>query len=294
MLNHNNNTENGMPLTKTNTNTYNFIKRRVRRNAKQSLMQARILNGILSATLIIVYIFAIANSRELNASLNELSAKYENLSEKYQSVKTETIIVTVENRNKENVNTTVSVAGRYENLGTTITPETVVIEETSSTSEEPMDIVPDKFNDIPLDEDLKEYIYTSAIEADIPAEIMFSMAWKESRYNPDAKSNTSDHGLFQINEINFSRLAKQFGYTEDEFEEKIYDPYLNTDCAIYIISECRDKYSNTNWHHVLMRYNLGPTGASKQFASGKYSTTYSRDIVSHAQNTFKLADISLS
>jgi len=166
------------------------------------------------------------------------------------------------------------------------------IEDETTTKD--IDSLPSKFAAIPLSDDLKNYIYTSAIEANIPAEIMFSMAWKESTFNPNAKSETNDHGLFQINECNFERLATEFGYTYKEMCKKIYDPYVNTDCSIYIIKEYRDNYHNDNWHHVLMRYNMGPNKANALFKSGVYSSNYSRAIVSYAQNNFNISDIDVN
>ena len=137
---------------------------------------------------------------------------------------------------------------------------------------------------IPLDDNLKSYIIEKATAAGIPSEVMFAMAWKESSFNPDAKSGTNDHGLFQINEINFARLAEHFGLSD--IYTQIYDPYINTDCAIYILSECKNNYHNDNWHHVLMRYNQGPGGAQNSFNSGVYSSNYSRAALQYAAENF--------
>ena len=149
----------------------------------------------------------------------------------------------------------------------------------------------DMYRIIPLDKELKEYIYDSATEANIPPEVLFSLIWKESTFNADAKSTTNDHGLCQINEINFKELSKKFGYTEEEFKQEIYNPYTNVDSAIYLLSQYRDNYNNDNWHHVLMRYNLGPSGANKFFKSGTYSTEYSRAILDYAEECFNFIDI---
>ena len=146
---------------------------------------------------------------------------------------------------------------------------------------------------IPLDNELKEYIYWSAVDAGIPPEILFSLAWKESLFKPHVVSKTNDHGLFQMNVINFPRFAKIYGCSEDEFAEMIYDPYISTDCAVRILTELRDNYSNDDWHQVLMRYNLGPTGASRKFKKGIYSTSYTRSIMEYAETKFGFTDIML-
>ena len=151
-----------------------------------------------------------------------------------------------------------------------------------------------KYASVPLDYDLKLYIYNSAKNANIPAEVLFSLAWKESTFNPNAKSSTNDHGLFQINGLNFGVLANVFGYTYNEMCEKIYDPYVNTDCAVYILTDYRDNFTNNNWHHVLMRYNMGPEGATNLFDTGIYSSQYSRDILSYAESNFNFTDIEIN
>ena len=109
-------------------------------------------------------------------------------------------------------------------------------------------------------------------------------------YDAEIVSKSDDHGLFQINRFNFKHLAEKLGVTLEEFQKMIYDPYVNTDCMIIILTECRDNYSNQNWHHVLMRYNLGPTNASKSFAEGVYSTWYSQTILDYAEEEFGLTD----
>ena len=150
-----------------------------------------------------------------------------------------------------------------------------------------------QYSDIPLDDDLIVYIYDSALNANIPPEILFSIARVESNYNLNIVSATDDHGLFQINKCNFSWLSNAVGYTYNEFAENIYDGRLNTDCAIIILTAYIKNYRNSNWHHVLMRYNLGPGGADNMFSDGIYSTYYSRLVLSHAENTFGFTDIEL-
>ena len=153
--------------------------------------------------------------------------------------------------------------------------------------------IPDMYEDIPLDNKLKAYIIDAADDANIPEEILFSMAWRETTYNPSAVSKTDDHGLFQINRSNFKSLAAMLGVSLEEFKEMIYDPYVNTDCMIYILTECRDNYNNQNWHHVLMRYNLGPSKTNEKFASGVYSTYYTQSILEYAEDEFGLTEINL-
>ena len=153
--------------------------------------------------------------------------------------------------------------------------------------------IPEKYSNIPLEDSLKEYIYDTAIESDIPPEILFSIAWKESNFNIDSISATNDYGLFQINQINFNNLAANMNMDYQSFSNNIDDPYLNTKCAVKIITDCKDKYNNDNWHQVLMRYNMGPAGAERNMQNGMYSSNYSRRIIDHAVTEYGLVNISL-
>lgn len=154
--------------------------------------------------------------------------------------------------------------------------------------------LPAMYEYIPLDTNLKEFIYLSAIKANIPPEIMFALAYRESSFNPNNISGTNDHGLFQINACNFEWMAKVFNCSYEEVVNSIYDPYFNTQCAIYILTNYRDNYTNENWHHVLMRYNLGPSGASKKFKEGMYTTAYTRKIMEYAESNFGFTNIGLN
>lgn len=223
---------------------------------------------------------------------NEYSRKFDDLSKAYEEI----IDAQTNNTNKDLIN--------HINPTTPSNPHSTkdnadsIVNNSTNTNENSEDEVkeftfPEMFDFIPLDDELKEYIYTSAIEANIPAEVVFSLAWTESTYRPNVESTTSDHGLFQINEINFERFAEKYGYTYEEFCKKIYDPYVNTDCMIIILTECRDYYNNDNWHHVLMRYNLGPGRTNELFSEGIYSSSHSRTVLNYAEETFGFTDIEL-
>lgn len=227
-----------------------------------------------------VLFFSILKFAQLNASFEELSEKYEIMNERFD---TTSMMLT-------NLKNTAALPQTDEPNSVEILEEEEVVEETTPTPEsttvvpEATATIPTMYDYIPLDNNLKSYIIEKATAAGIPSEVMFAMAWKESSFNPNAKSGTNDHGLFQINEINFARLAEHFSLSN--IYTQIYDPYVNTDCAIYILSECKNNYHNDNWHHVLMRYNQGPAGAQNSFNSGVYSSNYSREALQYAAENF--------
>lgn len=282
--------------------------RRENRKLKRELSKMKLINIVVGILFLAVCAFSCFKFNQLTKDFQELSKNYDGIINarntisynaelidgKYSDYATyaetlrsditidipELIIPTHTNNSSDDEPKTTDI--EEDDIPTTETP---IVEATTS--------IPSKFDVVPLDDSLKEYIYNKAIENDIPPEVLFSMAWKESTYSATAKSGTNDHGLFQINECNFSNYAAKYGYTYAEFCEKIYDPYVNTDTAVDIIVNCRDSYVNNNWHHVLMRYNMGPAGASEQFNKGVYSTSYSRDILNYASSTFGFTDIEL-
>lgn len=291
------------------TNRMNRTTMRLNRQLKMS-MACNIIIGIL---FLAVCVFSFIKFNELNESFEKLSKQYNEIIiartnavsaktivyDKLESYYAHPIEINVDEYSSEEIN----VEDDDESdegvlfIDESLISEEINLEQDSNVEEEEVEeeevVVPEMFDFIPLDGNLKEYIYTSAINANIPAEVIFSLAWKESIYDADASSGTNDHGLFQINECNFDKLSKIYGYTYSEFCKKIYDPYLNTDCAILILTECRDKYNNDNWHHVLMRYNMGPSGTNELFKKGIYSSKYTRALLAYAKDNFNFTDIEL-
>lgn len=158
---------------------------------------------------------------------------------------------------------------------------TTTIEEAPVTTE--IDI--SKYSNVPLDSDVIKHLVETANSIGIPEEIMMAMAWRESTYTPSVVSASNDHGLMQINKCNFSTLAKNFDKTASEFAKDIYDPCFNIDCSAYILKNCMDTFGS-DWHKVLMAYNMGPTGASNAIKNGNYSSSYSRAIIDYATSEF--------
>ena len=272
--------------TNSNSKTKNstpvvIVKRPRRRDPIIARLEAdirylRIVNAILSAMLIFVTVFSFVYVNTLNTRYNELNKVYTDLIEETRTGESAIALVENEIQNAANPCSLPMAEPEIE-----VSVPTVAI---------PTYDIPDIYENIPLDDALKAYIISAANAEGIPEEILFSMAWRESMFDTDIVSKSDDHGLFQINRFNFKHLAEKLGVTLEEFQKMIYDPYVNTDCMIIILTECRDNYSNQNWHHVLMRYNLGPTNASKSFAEGVYSTWYSQTILDYAEEEFGLTD----
>lgn len=127
-----------------------------------------------------------------------------------------------------------------------------------------------------IDKSVIDYMYKAGEEHDIPGEILQAIAKVESNYNPNAISKTNDHGLMQINASNFKWLGKR-GITD------WYDPYQSIDAAIIIITETRKSANTDNWGKILMAYNSGIGNAKKKWKKGVYSSSYSREVLSMAE-----------
>lgn len=246
-----------------------------------------IINLILTIAIVCIVIFTCNKINKLNAALNSLNEEYDEISQMHQSAQ-----IIADNLNEKVLSVTDTMVNFSDTVEESPRPEEQVSQEVTEPQADTVTVdFLQKYEDVPLDNDLKLYIYNKAMENDIPPEVLFSIAWQETKYTPDAVSATNDHGLFQINEYNFEYLANRFGWTLEEFWDKIYDPYVNTDCAVIILEHCYNNYHNDNWHHVLMRYNIGPGGAEEFFADGIYSTNYSRSALGYAADTFGFTDI---
>lgn len=155
-------------------------------------------------------------------------------------------------------------AKAYEPEHTCVVQETVfVIQE-----EKPMEVF---YYDVPLDEDIQDYIRELASEEDLPMELILAIIGTESNYDPSAVSKSGDYGLMQINAINHEWLREDYGITD------IMDPYQNIKGGVTILSKYRSLFDTLE--ETVIAYNRGPTGARRLFAEGVESTEYSEMVM---------------
>lgn len=186
---------------------------------KKYYMKWKVAAIALAIFSLCVMFFSIFKFAQLNASFEELSEKYETMNERFETTAATTDTTGVM---LTNLKSSVDVPKTDEPNSVEILDEEdeVVVEEITPTPEsttvvpEASAAIPAMYNYISLDDNLKSYIIEKATAAGIPSEVMFALAWKESSFNPNAKSATNDHGLFQINAVNFSRLAEHFGLSD--------------------------------------------------------------------------------
>ena len=122
--------------------------------------------------------------------------------------------------------------------------------------------------------ELQEFTYYLCEAYYIDFEFVMAVMYKESSFRADVISGTSDYGLMQINKCNHATLTDALGITD------FTDPYQNIHGGIYLLRGLFEKYEDPAL--VCMAYNLGEYGASVLWNKGVYETSYSRKVLSVA------------
>jgi len=129
--------------------------------------------------------------------------------------------------------------------------------------------------DVPMSEEEQEFIFYLAAGYNVDFALVMAMIQHESKFQPNAVSNTQDYGLMQINTCNHDYLTKMLGVTD------FLDPYQNIRAGMFTLRKLFEKYQDTDM--VLMAYNMGENGASRLWEQGIYETSYTQDILSIQQ-----------
>lgn len=125
---------------------------------------------------------------------------------------------------------------------------------------------------IPLEAEVQDHIFTLCEEKDIPPEIIFSMIWRESRYQVDIIGDSGRaFGLMQIHPRWHSERMERLGV---ETNDDLLDPIQNVTVGIDILDELYRKYGDIT--HAIVAYNKG-------HYAGKI-TGYAEDVLAEAEN----------
>ena len=138
------------------------------------------------------------------------------------------------------------------------------------------------YYDVPLSEELQDYIFDLCEKEEVPSSLIIAMIDQESDFRPNVISASNDYGLMQINKCNHEWLKETYNITD------ILDPQQNILAGVKILGEYYHKYDNP--HKVLMAYNMGENGMKKAWNSGTYSTSYSREVVAQWEDYQKIYD----
>lgn len=154
------------------------------------------------------------------------------------------------------------------------TEATVIITEAETITE------PDKqYYNIPLSNEMQDYIFETAKRYEVPPELVIAIIQKESNYKTDATGAAGEQGYMQIHPVNFEWLSEELGITD------FYDPEQNILAGIYMLSGLCERYETQN--EILMCYNCGEGGAKKLWNKGITETEYCRRIADIIQSIKK-------
>lgn len=132
--------------------------------------------------------------------------------------------------------------------------------------------------EIPLGEEWQRFVWDICYEADVSVSLVYGVIKQESGFIPDAVSyDGHDFGLMQIRDSNHEWLNSLVG---EDLDYK--DEYENVKAGVRLLSDLCDTY-NGDEVKVLMAYNMGPTGASKLWNKGVYSTQYTENVMNNKE-----------
>lgn len=122
-------------------------------------------------------------------------------------------------------------------------------------------------------EQINKYVVEIAKKYDIEPELIKSIIFSESSYNPKAK-NGNCLGLMQVSTRWHSKRAAKLGVTD------FYDSYSNILVGVDYISELITKYKDPKL--ALMMYNMKHETALKLYNQGEISD-YAKKIIARAE-----------
>lgn len=129
-----------------------------------------------------------------------------------------------------------------------------------------------QYFDVPLDEDLQDYIFIRCEEKGLDPAIVISLISKESNFNPNAVGDKGNSlGLMQIQPRWHKDRMERLGCTD------LMDPYQNVTVGIDLLGDLVAFKNSVEWG--LMAYNGGCTYANRKASQGVVSD-YAKTIIS--------------
>ena len=142
--------------------------------------------------------------------------------------------------------------------------------------------IPSEYKQADLTKDLQKYLYDECKKRDIEYSLALALIERESGYYSKCCGDRGNSkGYMQVWE-SFHR-----DIMEAEGVKDLYDPEGNIRVGLDILQSLYEKYGNSGDHCVLMVYNMGSGTANKLWKKGIYSTGYTREVISRAQEIKK-------
>ncbi len=120
-----------------------------------------------------------------------------------------------------------------------------------------------------LDPELQSVMIEMCEKYNVPFALALAVAEQESKFDPEAASNTGDYGIMQINTVNYDWLRER--------GIEPLEPKGNVEAGILILSDAINKHKD--YHLALMAYNCGDTGAKRLWVQGKLRSDYSVSVM---------------
>lgn len=130
--------------------------------------------------------------------------------------------------------------------------------------------------DVPLDNDLQDYIMDICEDRGIEPAIAFSIIKYESGFDPNA---VGDHG----NSIGLMQVQPRWHYARmnELGVSDLTDPYQNVTVGLDLFADLLDQYGSVEY--ALMAYNGGSAYATRMIRSGRLSS-YVYGVVGYADS----------
>lgn len=124
---------------------------------------------------------------------------------------------------------------------------------------------------IPLDENILDFLKVTTDYYNLDYYLVLALIRHESNFNANAIGNNESYGLMQIHKINHDWLKDELNI------ENFLNPYDNIEAGCHMLSDLFNKYEDEN--KVLMAYNFGETGASRQWEQGINNTDFTNKVL---------------
>lgn len=129
--------------------------------------------------------------------------------------------------------------------------------------------------------DIRIYCELCGTEYNICPELLESIAYRESRFEPDV-ANGKCYGLMQVNvKVHADRIDK-YGWTEND----MFDPYKNIMVAADYLHELYETYGDDN--PVVLSIYSGNWKAVEKYKEYGFTTEYVNDVLDRSANYERL------
>lgn len=120
-------------------------------------------------------------------------------------------------------------------------------------------------SELPLDPEMQIYMYELCEENNLSFAFAAMVMESETNFDPAAVGDGGESvGYFQINQVNWERMATEYGLD-------VHDPEDNIKCGVVMLTELFEKYEDP--YMVLLAYKCGERRGRELYEQEIYTTT---------------------